>query len=62
MHIISPFTREGALDDAEHAQAVWDALSDVASSSGEASTSRRQEDWASDEDEDCDESSNFEYG
>jgi hypothetical protein len=59
---VSPFAREDALDDAEHAQAVWNALNDIASSSGETSTSRKQGDWASDDDEDPDESSNFEYG
>eukprot|EP00250_Pteridium_aquilinum_P013207 c2119_g1_i1 orf=171-731(+) len=42
---------EGALNNEEHAQAIWDALSEVASSSGQGS-SRSVESWASEEEED----------
>ncbi|KAI5069962.1 hypothetical protein GOP47_0014305 [Adiantum capillus-veneris] len=49
---------EGALNNAEHAQAIWDALNEVASSS-----SGHRESWASEgEDDDLAESSNRDCG
>lgn len=53
---------EGAMNNAEHAQAIWNALSEVASSS-DPGNSRDGEGWGSEEEEDITvDSNNHDYG